>query len=136
MLAKKVKDTEKALRSLKLVYEFEGEKSVKRGNGYTALFDRFLVVQCKEHGLDSWDEIKRAVLKSKLFWNNWWLRSKTENEIKFRALKLLHLLDVAAQHKKARKSKKKKSPKSKGKRSKKKKHRKPVGDWEYDFPTG
>merc|ERR1712244_38206 len=83
--------------------------------GYTKLFDKFIVTQCAQRGFDAWAEIKHEVLKSKLFWNNWWLRSKTDGEIKQRVLKLLHLLDADALQKNKRKTKKKTKAKKKAK---------------------
>ena len=130
-ISKKKKQKKKIdlLNKLKLIYEIEGEKQIKFTNGYTQLFDKFILLKVEQYGLNEWDKIKRDTLKCKLFWNNWLLRSKTTQEIKNRAFKLLHLLDVAttqkakkAKSKQATTSKKKTNTKTKnGKTSKKKK---------------
>ena len=109
---------ENALTKLKLVYRFEGEPSVLLNNGYTELFDRFVLIKVNEYGLNAWDQVKRETLQCKLFWNNLLLRSKTETEIKKRTLKLLHLLNMAHTTKRAKgasNNDKKSSPKNKKK---------------------
>merc|ERR1712048_539844 len=65
-----------ALTKFKLVYECDGESSVLLNNGYTELFDRFVLIKVHEYGLDAWNEIKKETLRCKLFWNNLLLRSK------------------------------------------------------------
>merc|ERR1712130_318642 len=69
------------------------------------LFDRFILIKVNEYGFDSWHKIKREATKCKLFWNNWWLRSKTESEIKKRCYKLLDLLVFAEEQKKKKRQK-------------------------------
>eukprot|EP01083_Nonionella_stella_P003314 9459_1 len=74
---------------------------IYKSNAYTMALDRFILCKVREYGLQStsWRRIRKDILKSKLFWNQWKIRAKTDTEIKNRAIKLLKLLDAKSSEK-------------------------------------
>ena len=109
---------------LKIIYEIDGANKISL-NGYTKLFDTFVLFKVYEYGLSSkecWINVRKDILKSKLFFNNFVLRSKNINDIKKRTMKILDLMVTYYNNKKDKKKDKKSSKKNKKSHKKKRKN--------------
>jgi hypothetical protein len=75
----------------------------QRGTKFTTENDRFIILALNKYGIDnpdSYAQMKRDVMKSKEFQFDWWMKSRSIDELKRRGTHLLSLMerDIVAEY--------------------------------------